>query len=120
MDPIKPPQKPKISPQRRLDSSERIVVGEDIESVVEALYGEKREKIPEAVDYFIREAPTGIPGNWHNAANAFLFVLGLQGVEFDTIAQVFEELAPEPLDRHDEYLLDRSVQDGYNVREEEL
>lgn len=116
--PVKP--KPKLSETfDRLSYSDTIEVGEDVEDVVKALYGEVREKIPEQVDFFIREAHTGLPGIWHNSANSFIFTLALQDIPFENIAAVFEELAPESLDAHDEYLLERAYKDGQSKREEE-
>lgn len=116
--PVKP--KPKLSETfDRLSYSDTIEVGEDVEDVVKALYGEVREKIPEQVDFFIREAHTGLPGIWHNSANSFIFTLALQDIPFENIAAVFEELAPESLDAHDEYLLERAYKDGQSKRKEE-
>jgi hypothetical protein len=116
--PVKP--KPKLSESfDRSRYTDTIEVGEEVEDVVRALYGEDRDKIPEQVDYFIREAHTGLPGMWHNASNSFIFTLALQDVPFERVAAVFEELAPEPLDAHDEYLLERSYTDGQAKREDE-
>lgn len=116
--PIKP--KPKLSETfDRSSYTESIEVGEDVEDVVRVLYEEDKEKIPEQVDFFIRNAHTGLQGHWHNAANSFIFTLGLQNVPFERVAAVFEELAPEPLDAHDEYLLERSYKDGQSKREDE-
>jgi len=116
--PIKP--KPELSDTfNKLSYSDTIEVGEDVEDIVKALYGEVREKIPEQVDFFIREANTGLPGVWHNSANSFIFTLALQNVPFQNIAAVFEELAPESLDAHDEDLLERAYKDGQEKRKEE-
>lgn len=115
--PVKP--KPKLSESfDRSKYSDTIEVGEEVEDVVRALYGEDRDKIPEQVDYFIRNAHTGLAGMWHNSANSFIFTLALQNVPFERVAAVFEELAPEPLDDHDEYLLERSYADGQSKRED--
>jgi len=115
--PVKP--KPKLSESfDRSRYTDTIEVGEEVEDVVKALYGEDRDKIPEQVDYFIRNAHTGLSGYWHNSANSFVFTLALQDVPFERVAAVFEELAPEPLDDHDEYLLERSYADGQSKRED--
>lgn len=115
--PIKP--KKKLSETfDRAKYAESIEVGEEVEDVVRALYEEDKEKIPEQIDFFIRNAHTGLPGSWHNSANSFIFTLGLQDVPFERVAAVFEELAPEPLDAHDEYLLERSYADGQAKRED--
>lgn len=111
--PVKP--KPKLSETFDRDRyTDTIEVGEDVEDVVRALYGEGKEKIAEQIDFFIRNAHTGLPGMWYNSANSFLFTLGLQKVPFEVVAAVFEELAPEPLDDRDEYQLERAYTDGYN------
>lgn len=116
--PVRP--KPKLSESFDKSSyTDTIEVGEDVVDVVRALYGEDKEKIPEQVDFFIREAHTGLLGNWHNASNSFIFTLGLQGVSFERVAAVYEELAPEPLDNHDEYLLERAYNDA-NLKRKEL
>lgn len=116
--PVKP--KPKLSEKfDRTKYADNIEVGEDIKEIVEFLYGTGKEKIPEQIDYFIKEAHTGLPGHWHNSANSFIFTLALQNVEFEKIAAVFEQLAPEALDAHDEYLLERAYKDGQSKREDE-
>jgi hypothetical protein len=116
------PVKPKSKLSEKFDRTkyaDNIEVGEDIKEVVEFLYGTGKEKIPEQIDYFIKEAHTGLPGHWHNSANSFIFTLALQNVEFEKIAAVFEQLAPEALDAHDEYLLERAYKDGQSKREDE-
>jgi hypothetical protein len=117
------PQKPKISPKKgrkELPSlTDRVEVGESLEELVEALYGEKREEIPEQVAYWLEEAPSGLHGEWHNTCNSAIFTLGLQGVAFEVVEDVFRTIAPDELDDHDEYLLERAWHDGYNSREEE-
>lgn len=116
--PVKP--KPKLSESfDRTKYADSVEVGEDIKEIVEFLYSNEKEKIPEQIDYFIKEAHTGLPGHWHNSANSFIFTLALQNVEFEKIATVFEKLAPETLDAHDEYLLERAYKDGQSKREDE-
>lgn len=99
---------------------ETALVLEDTKDTVEAIYGEEKEKIPEQIDFFVRNAHTGLDGLWHNSANSFIFTLALQGVEYETVAAVFESLAPEPLDDHDMYLLERAYKDGSQKRKEEV
>lgn len=99
---------------------ETALVLEDTKDVVKTLYGEDKEKIPEQIDFFIRNAHTGLSGLWHNSANSFIFTLALQGVDFETVAAVFESLAPEPLDEHDDYLLNVAYKDGAEKRKEEF
>jgi hypothetical protein len=72
------------------------------------------------VEYFIKNAHTGLSGNWWVSANKFIFILGLQGVEFERVTNVFEHLAPESLDSKDHYLLDRSHREGLEARDIEL
>jgi len=40
-------------------------------------------------------------------------------IDFEVVEEVFRKIAPEELDDHDEYLLDRAWNDGYNSREED-
>lgn len=116
--PVKP--QPKLSETfDRAKYAESIEVGEELKDVVMALYQEDKEKIPEQIDFFIRNAHTGLQGTWHNSANSFIFTLALQNVPFERVAAVFEEIAPEPLDAHDEYLLERAYSDGKKKRQEE-
>jgi hypothetical protein len=93
-------------------------VTEDIQDLITQLYGEKRDKVPEAVDYFIKNAPTGLPGNWTNSLNAAAFSLALSGVDEEIIIQTFENLAPEgSLDKKDLYQVRRAVKDGQKVKD---
>lgn len=89
-----------------------IVVTEDLNQLVEQIYGEKREKIPEAVDFFLRNAGTGLPGKWTNSLNSCCFSLALSGVDDGIIEQVIEQLAPLPLDGKDLYQIKRAIRDG--------
>lgn len=117
--PVKPKEKlsEKFDREKYLDNIE---VGEEIEDIVTFLYGEQRNKIPEQVDFFLREAHTGLPGTWHNSANSFIFTLALQDIPIERIEAVFRELAPDQLDAHDEYLLERAYNDGQGKRVEEV
>jgi hypothetical protein len=117
--PVKPQEK--ISETFDRDKfTDSIEVGEEVEEVVKALYGKEKDKIPEQIDYFIKNAHTGLQGTWHTCANSFIFTLGLLDIPFERVSAVFESLAPEALDQHDEYLLERAYNDGQNKREEEV
>ena len=115
----KKPKKKKRKESNAYDTGDVVDVGESLEELVEALYDEPREKIPEQVAYWLENAPSGMSGQWHNACNSAIFTLGLQAVDFYRVEEVFRAIAPDPLDQHDEYLLDRAWNDGYNSREEE-
>lgn len=95
----------------------RIEVTEDLADLVNQIYGEPREKIPEPVDFFIRNGPTGIPGGWINALNSACFSLALSGVDDIIIEEVCEKIAPNPLDKKDLYQIARSIRDGKRIRE---
>lgn len=112
--------KPVDSSVRALDNTIKVEVPEDLEGIIEALYGEKREKVPEQVVEWIIGLPTGLPGLWHSTCNTAIFTLGLQAVPFENVEAVFRELAPDVLDAHDESVLDRAYNDGYAAREDEL
>lgn len=89
-----------------------IDVSADIETIVTQIYGEKRSRIPEAVDFFIKNAKTGLPGSWVNSLNAFVFSLSLSNVESCDIMDICEQLAPEKLDKRDRYQIQRAIKDG--------
>lgn len=95
-------------------------VSGDIKELVKGIYGEDRNVVPEAVDYFLRNAHTGMPGEWINALNRFCFSLALSGVDEDAILKVCNEQAPSPLDKKDLYQIKRAIQDGRNAKDEEL
>jgi hypothetical protein len=97
---------------------ETALVLEDTKDIVNALYGQDKEKIPEQIDFFIRNAHTGLNGLWWTSSNSFLFTLGLQKIPFEKVSAVYESLAPEELDDNDLYLLENSYKDGYNKSEE--
>lgn len=95
-------------------------VSADIQTIVKTIYGEERKYVPEAVDFFVRNAHTGIRGGWINALNRFCFSLALSGVDESTILQVCNELAPEDLDKKDMYQIKRAIRDASREREEEI
>lgn len=92
-----------------------VTVGHDIENVIESIFGAKRDTIPESIDFFIRNASTGIPNGWNNALNAFCFSLAINGLTYDQIYDIVKSIAPEPLDSRDEYTIERSFNDGHDV-----
>lgn len=89
-----------------------IEVTDDIDKLVQDIYGEKRDKIPEAVDFFIKNAHTQLPGKWNSSLNSFVFSLTLSGVNDTIIHDVCEQLAPLPLDKKDQYQIKRAIRDG--------
>ena len=117
--PEKATDAPKPRLRNGLDMTDKVEVGEELEELVEALYGPNRNKIPEQVDYWLREAATGLPGEWHNVCNSAIFTLALQGIECDVVEEVFRTIAPDDLDKHDLYLLERAWKDGDNARDQE-
>ena len=117
--PTKAPKQVIEDRRMRSESTETVIVGESIEELIEALYGEPRAEVPEQIAFFLEEAPTGLEGMWNNSANNFLFTAALMGAEYDRIAEVFETVAPESLDKYDILMLDRSTKAGYTAREED-
>ena len=97
-------------------SDVQIDVTEDIEKIVEELYGKNRRTISEQVAFFLREAPTGLPGMWVNSLNSFCFSLALSGVDDSLIYDIVERLAPNELDKRDKYQITRSCRDGKKRR----
>jgi hypothetical protein len=108
----------KLKKQPRMDHSTKanIVVGESLEELVEALYGEKRDKVPESVAYFLENAPDNLAGEWYHRSNSFLFTCGLLGLEQDRVSEVFSSLYP--YEELTEKVVDKMILDGYNSREE--
>lgn len=86
--------------------------------LIEFLYKEERYKVPEAVAFFMENAESGIPGGWWNALNKFVFVLSLQGCDYDDIIEVVEQLAPEALDDRDMKCIDYAYRDAIQARVE--
>lgn len=93
-------------------------VGGDIKEFVKEIYGEDRTFVPEAVDFFIRNAHTGISGGWINALNRFCFSLSLSGIDEDAILAICEQLAPDELDKKDLYQIKKATQDGRKAKDE--
>jgi hypothetical protein len=112
--------KPQDKAMERCGVKDDVDVGEDLEELVEYLYGEKRAKIPEQVAFFLENAHTGLSGLWHTKMNSFVFTLGLTDVNFDAIVNVVNKIAPNDLDDHDDYLLDRAYRDGQRKRNDDL
>jgi len=119
LEPTKPPQRLINAPMKRFNHLDRVPVGGDIKELISELYKSDREDIPEAVDFFIRNANTGLKGEWNHALNAFVFTLGLQDIDYQTVYDITEYLAPEPLDSKDIGTVKRAWQQGNESRERE-
>lgn len=92
-----------------------LAVGADVEEIILQIYGEKRTFVSEAVDFFVRNAHTGFPGEWTNSLNAFCFSLSLSEVPDDVILTVCEQLSPGPLTKSDLYQINRAISDAKKV-----
>lgn len=111
---------PKKAPERTINQAFnelQVDVPEDLKDIVKLLYGKERTTIPEAVEFFLTNAHTGLSGLWINSLNSFVFSLALSGVNATIIHEVVDKLAPEPLDSKDEYQIRRAVRDGTKARE---
>ena len=119
LEPIKAPKK--LSKTLKVDYSttERVEVGESLEELVLALYGEVREKIPESIAYFLENAPDNLEGEWYCRGNSFLFTAALTGCEEDAIKDVFFSLYPHEIDSKVEYAIDKILREGYDNRDSE-
>jgi len=113
-----PAEKPKNSEIKRFEHKANVVVGEDIEGLVESLYGEPRTKIPDTIAYFFEHIGTGFPGEMYVRSNSFLFTCGLLGLESDRIEAVFYELYPYDVDSNVRHMVQKVIEEGYEVREE--
>lgn len=110
--PVKTEQKKmEQSPHKQI----MLTVGADVEEILLQIYGEKRTVVSEAVDFFVRNAHTGLPGEWTNSLNAFCFSLALSEVPDDVILTVCEQLAPEALTKIDLYQIKRAISDAKKV-----
>lgn len=96
-----------------------VPVPEDAREYVKLIYGKDRETIPEAVSFFLENARTGLPGLWVNSLNSFIFSLSLSGIDDSIIWQVAEGVAPEALDKRDEYQIKRAIRDGKRHRSQD-
>lgn len=109
------PVKKQINPVAKFSPSQTnlLPVSAEIKDVVTKLYGKDRDKIPEAVDYFIKNAHTGMKGEWVNSLNSAAFSLALSKVADHVIIEVLESLCPEgSLDKKDIYQVKRAIRDG--------
>jgi hypothetical protein len=117
LEPTTPKVETKHREYDRPDTTSSTKVDLSIAEIVKELYNEEREFIPEAVDFFLKEASTGLPGNFNNSLNRFVFTLALQGIDYDTVYDLVEYLSPNPLDKVDIATIDHSYKDGEKHRE---
>lgn len=101
-----------VSTQTGTSQGSMITVSDDINETITQIYGEKRDKVPEAVDHFVKNAHTGLKGSWTNDLSRFTFSLTLSGVDDSMIWDICEQLAPNSLDSKDKYQIKRAIKDG--------
>lgn len=109
------PVAPKPSLQKR-GIHENIDVKGDIAETVKQIYGTERKRVPVAVDFFIRNAASSLPGNWITSLNSFVFCLALSGISEDNIVAICEQLAPSSLDKRDLRHINLAIRDGHKER----
>lgn len=109
------PKKPVTPVNKMYEPSKTLMipVDGDIKDIVKSIYGEDRKKIPEIVEFFIKNAHTGLKGRWINTLNSFCFSLALSRVPEDKIYEACVSLAPDELDDKDLYQIKRAIKDGY-------
>jgi hypothetical protein len=95
-----------------------VEVPAEIKEIVKLLYGKERDKIPEAVSFFLENAHSELPGLWTNSINSFSFSLSLSGVDDMLIEDVAEQVSPFPLTKSDLYQIKRACRDGKRKRDE--
>jgi hypothetical protein len=95
----------------------QVLVPEELGDIVKLLYGKERDTIPEAVEFFLTNANTGLPGLWINSLNSCVFSLALSGVDDSIIEEVISKISPELLDSKDLYQIKRSIKDGRKAKE---
>lgn len=108
---------PKYKDYDRSDILTSTKVDLSIAEIVKELYGEERDRIPEGVDYFLKNANTGLPGNWTCSLNTFVFTLSLQNIPEDVVEDIVVYLAPEPLSKSDISTLKKAYKDGEKNRD---
>jgi len=113
------PEKPEKRDRKDFDQTERVTVGESLEELVLALYGEPRDKISEGVAYFLENAPDNLQGEMFMRANSFLFSAALAGLKEERIKTVFYSLYPYEVTNKVKYSVDKIIKEGYTEREEE-
>lgn len=118
LEPIKAKKEPIKGTFSRPNTESKIKVTEDVKELINELYGEDRDYIPECVDFFLRYSSTGLPGSWTISLNNFVFVLSLQKVNYDVIYDLVEFLSPEELDKRDLATIKRAYEDGERLRDE--
>ena len=111
-----PKKAPQVQPSSFNLKETQVDVPEDLAEIVKLLYGKERETIPEAVEFFLTNAHTGLSGLWISSLNAFCFSLSLSGVDESVIWQTVEKLAPLPLDKKDCYQIKKSIIDGVSKK----
>lgn len=116
LSPIYPTPKKEVD-VRLKNEKFQVDVSDGIKGLVRSLYGKDRERVPEAVSFFLENAHSGLSGLWINSLNSCCFSLGLSGIEEDVIIEVLETIAPSPLDKKDLYQIHRAVRDGRKNRE---
>lgn len=112
---------PKKAPQKEAIiynlKETQVEVPEELGEIVKLLYGKDRDTIPEAVEFFLTNAHTGLSGLWINSLNSCVFSLALSGVDDTIIEEVIAKVSPEALDNKDLYQIKRSIRDGKKARE---
>lgn len=102
------------------DNGVQVKVDMSLQEIVTELYGSERTTIPESVNFFLTEAKTGIPNGWVPALNACVYSIAMSGIDEDTILDLVEHVAPEPLTKRDIDAITRAFKDGRKVYEEQL
>jgi hypothetical protein len=103
---------------RRFAHKDNVVVGDNIEELITALYGEKRTKVPDNIAYFLEHAPSGLENEMYARGNSFLFTCGLLALDQERVEAVFEKVYPYDITTHVEYMVDKIYNEGYTAREE--
>jgi len=112
------PKKVDVEKTSKYNLTETYVeVPDNIRDVVRLLYGKDRDTVPEAVEFFLTNAHTRLPGLWINSLNSFVFSLALSGVDDIIIEKVVDDISPDPLDSRDLYQIKRSIRDGKRAKE---
>jgi hypothetical protein len=83
--------------------------------VLEELYGVVPEQIHGSVEFFLKNAHTGLPGEWICSLNECVYTLALQNIDPEKIVSVIKSVAPAPLDKRDIQHIEIALRDASKI-----
>lgn len=117
LTPVRLPEKPTRMSMKEMNRS--VKVTGDIKELVDSIYKKDMQYVPKIVEYFIKNAHTGLEGQWIWTLNGFCFCLALAGIDEQSIEEICQKVAPQQLDNRDLKHIRIGIRDGMKRREEE-